>query len=95
MEVARRPRKARSSAYPRVVPALHPNPPRLVTVGIAVALGVIGFGLAWPVPAIVDLVAPLTDLTAGFGLGPTAETGYLCLFVSAGLLVVGSLLPGI
>ena len=95
MEVARRLRRARPTAYPRAVPALHPNPPRKITVAIAVALGVIGFSLAWPVPLIVDLVAPLTDLTAGFGLGPTPETGYLCLFGSSGLLVVGSLLPGI
>lgn len=88
-------RQVRSSAYPRRVPALHPNPPRLITVALAVGLAVIGFGLAWPVPAIVDLVRPLTELTAGFGLGPTPETGYLCLFGASGLLVAGSLLPGI
>ena len=74
---------------------LHPNPPRLITVGIAIALAVIGLILALPIAQLVDLLKPVTDITAGFGLGPTAETGWLALFLSSALLVVGSLLPGI
>ncbi len=75
---------------------LHPNPPRLVTVGVAVALAVIGVAFALPVDAAMPLLEPVLDpVAAAIGLGLDAELGYLCLFLSAGLLVAGSLLPGI
>jgi hypothetical protein len=74
---------------------LHPNPPRLITVGIAVALAVVGLVYAWPVDAVVPLLAPVADAVAGIGLVLTREMGYLCLFASSCLLVAGSLLPGI
>jgi hypothetical protein len=77
------------------MPGLHPNPPRLITVAIAVALGVVGLALALPLAQAVDVVRPVIDVTAGFGLGATRETGYLALFLSGALLVIGSLLPGI
>ena len=77
------------------MPALHPNPPRLVTVGAAVALLVVGAILGWPVTPLVDLLQPLESLLTPFGLGLTAETGYLALFAGNALLVAGSLLPGI
>jgi hypothetical protein len=75
--------------------ALHPNPPRLVTVGLALALAAVGVILAWPVEPLVGLLAPVADITTGFGLGLDQQTGYLCLFGSSALLVAGSLLPGI
>jgi hypothetical protein len=75
---------------------LHPNPPRLVTVGVAVALAVIGVAFALPVDAAMPLLEPVLDpVAAAIGLALDAELGYLCLFLSAGLLVAGSLLPGI
>lgn len=74
---------------------LHPNPPRMITVGLAVALAVVGVILAWPIDPLVSLMAPIGDVTKSFGLGLTPETGYLCLFGSSGLLVAGSLLPAI
>jgi hypothetical protein len=74
---------------------LHPNPPRLVTVALAVALAVIGFILAWPVAPLLPVLAPVTDLVAGFGLTLNREIGYLGLFASGCLMVAGSLLPGI
>ena len=74
---------------------LRPNPPRLITVGAAIALAAIGLVLAVPIVPLVELLKPVTDITAGFGLGPTAETGWLALFLSSSLLVGGSLLPGI
>jgi hypothetical protein len=74
---------------------LHPNPPRLITVVVAIALAVVGVILALPLAPFVDVLKPVTDVTAGFGLGPTVETGWLALFVSSSLLVLGSLLPGI
>ncbi len=74
---------------------LHPNPPRLVTVGIAIALAIAGLVLAVPITPALELLKPVTDISAGFGLGPTPDTGWLALFLSSALLVVGSLLPGI
>ena len=74
---------------------LHPNPPRLVTVGLAVALAVIGFILAWPVDPLVSVLAPVSDIAAGYGLTLDREMGYLGLFASGCLMVAGSLLPGI
>jgi hypothetical protein len=74
---------------------LHPNPPRLVTVGLAVALAVIGFIYAWPLDGLVPLLAPIADVLAGIGLNLNREMGYLGLLASGCLLVAGSLLPGI
>jgi hypothetical protein len=74
---------------------LHPNPPRLVTVALAVALGVLGLALALPIDAALPLLEPLESVISPFGLALDRELGYLCLFVSPCLLVAGSLLPGI
>lgn len=74
---------------------LHPNPPRMVTVVIAVALAAVGLILAWPIDSLVGLLAPVGDILAQVGLGLDRQTGFICLFASPGLLVIGSLLPGI
>ncbi len=67
----------------------------MVTVGIALALGVVGLIYAWPIDGLVTLLDPLTQAVASVGLTMDREMGYLCLFASPSLLVVGSLLPGI
>lgn len=72
-----------------------PNPPRMITVGIAIALAAIGFVYAWPVDALVPVLAPVADIAGGYGLVIDRAFGYLCLFASPALLVVGSLLRGI
>ena len=75
---------------------LHPNPPRLVSVALALGLAVIGVAFALPVDAAMPLLEPIVEPVAGaIGLALDVELGYLCLFLSAGLLVAGSLLPGI
>ncbi len=64
--------------------------------GVAVALAVIGVAFALPLEPAIPLLEPIIDPFAGaIGLTLDAELGYLCLFLSAGLLVAGSLLPGI
>jgi len=76
---------------------MRPNPPRMVTVLIAIALLVIGLSLTL-VP-----IAPLNEFLAeyfyptlgGYGFPLDRELGYLCLAASPTLLVVGSLFPGI
>ena len=54
---------------------LHPNPPRLVTVGLAVALAVIGFIYAWPLDGLIPVLAPVADALAGIGLDLNREWG--------------------
>ena len=74
---------------------LHPNPPRLITVAIALALGAIGFVVLWPVDPLVPLLEPVNTALSSVGLSLDREMGYLFLFACPSLLVVGSLLPGI
>ncbi len=74
---------------------LHPNPPRLITVAIAIALGVIGFVFLWPVEPLLPLLDPIADVLAAVGLTLDRELAQLALFACPTILVVGSLLPGI
>jgi hypothetical protein len=74
---------------------LEPNPPRLITVAIALAVGVVGLVFAWPIDSLVPVLDPVTDLLSTVGLTMDRELAYLCLFACPSLLVVGSLLPGI
>jgi hypothetical protein len=74
---------------------LQPNPPRLITVGIALAIGAIGLVYAWPISSLVPILDPLTNILGSVGLAMDRELAYLCLFACPSLLVIGSLLPGI
>ena len=74
---------------------LRPNPPRLITVGIALALGAIGLVVAWPIDPLLPLLEPLTTALGSAGLVLDREMGYLFLFACPSLLAIGSLLPGI
>jgi hypothetical protein len=74
---------------------LHPNPPRLITVAIALALGVIGFVFVWPVEPLLPLLDPIREALATVGLTLDRDLAYLALFACPTLLAVGSLLPGI
>ena len=74
---------------------LQPNPPRLITVGIALALGAIGLVYAWPISSLVPILDPLTSLLASVGLTMDRDLAFLCLFACPSLLAIGSLLPGI
>lgn len=74
---------------------LRPNPPRLITVGIALVLGIVGFAVVWPVDPLLPLLDPVNSALGSIGLSLDREMGYLFLFACPSLLVVGSLLPGI
>ena len=74
---------------------LRPNPPRLITVVVALVLGVIGFVFLWPVEPLLPLLDPVRDVLGAVGLTLDRELAYLMLFACPTLLVVGSLLPGI
>ena len=74
---------------------LQPNPPRMVTVVVALVIGAIGLIWAWPIDSLVPLLAPVESIVGSVGLSADRELGYLALFACPALLVVGSLLPGI
>jgi hypothetical protein len=67
----------------------------MITVVVALALGVVGLAFAWPIDSLVTILLPVTDVLASVGLTMDREMGYLALFACPSLLVVGSLLPGI
>lgn len=74
---------------------LQPNPPRLITVAVALVLGAIGLIYAWPIDSLVSVLDPVAKALGSVGLTMDRELAYLCLFACPSLLVVGSLLPGI
>jgi hypothetical protein len=74
---------------------LAPNPPRLITVGIALVLGIVGFVYLWPVDPLLPLLDPVNTALGAVGLTLDRELAYLSLFACPTLLVIGSLLPGI
>ncbi|HET7636965.1 MAG TPA: hypothetical protein VFK93_04730 [Candidatus Limnocylindria bacterium] len=74
---------------------LRPNPPRMITVAIAVVLIVVGISATiFPVD-FVDAAFGVVQSYVGTDLVVTREMGWLFLFAGDALLVIGSLLPGI
>lgn len=82
-----------SDSYtPRV---LRPNPPRLITVVIAVALILVGLSATvFPID-IVNQALDVVQSTIGTNIAVTTEVAWLFLFAGDALLIAGSLLPGI
>ena len=74
---------------------LHPNPPRLVTVVIALALIVVGLSATVVPLDFVNQALDLVQSTIGTDIEVTTEIAWLFLFAGDALLIVGSLLPGI
>jgi hypothetical protein len=74
---------------------LHPNPPRLITVVLAVALILVGVSATiFPID-IVNQALDVVQGSIGTDIAVTTEVAWLCLFAGDALLVAGSLLPGI
>jgi hypothetical protein len=74
---------------------LRPNPPRLVTLVLAVALVVIGVSATILPLDFVNEALALVQGEIGTAIEVTTEVGWLCLLAGNLLLVAGSLLPGI
>ena len=74
---------------------LRPNPPRLITVVIALALIVVGISTTiFP----IDFVNQALDIVQGYAgtnIEVTTEIGWLFLLAGNVALIAGSLLPGI
>ncbi|HEU5326378.1 MAG TPA: hypothetical protein VFV59_10895 [Candidatus Limnocylindria bacterium] len=74
---------------------LHPNPPRLITVGIAVFLLLVGISATiFPID-IVNEALGMVQAQVGTNIEVTSEIAWLCLLAGDALLIAGSLLPGI
>lgn len=74
---------------------LHPNPPRLVTVGIALFLLLVGISATiFPIDIVNEALA-LVQAQVGTSIEVTTEIAWLCLLAGDALLIAGSLLPGI
>ena len=74
---------------------MRPNPPRLVTVVIALALIVVGMSVTVFPLEVVNQALDLVQSTFGTDIQVTTEIGWLFLLAGDLLLVAGSLLPGI
>ncbi len=74
---------------------MRPNPPRLVTVVIALALIVVGVSVTVFPLDFVNQALDLVQSTLGTEIQVTTEIGWLFLLAGDLLLVAGSLLPGI
>lgn len=74
---------------------MHPNPPKLITIAIALALIIIGISATvFPIDFINEALA-LLQQTIGTNLVITTEVAWWCLLAGDVLLIAGSLLPGI
>lgn len=74
---------------------LHPNPPRLVTVVIALALIAVGLSATVFPLDFINQALDLVQSTIGTDIEVTTEIAWLFLFAGDALLIAGSLLPGI
>lgn len=74
---------------------LNPNPPRMITVVIAVALILVGLSATVFPLDFVNAALDVVQETLGTSLEVTTEVGWFFLFAGDALLIAGSLLPGI
>lgn len=74
---------------------LHPNPPKLVTVVIALALILVGLSVTIFPLDFVNQALDLVQSTIGTNIEVTTQLGWLFLLAGNALLIAGSLLPGI
>jgi hypothetical protein len=74
---------------------IKPNAPRLITVVIALILGVIGFVFLWPVEPLAPLLDPIRDVLGAVGVTLDRQVASLALAACPTLLVIGSLVRGL
>jgi hypothetical protein len=74
---------------------LNPNPPRMITVVIAVALILVGLSATVFPLDFVNAALDVVQDTIGTHLEVSTEVGWLALFAGDAVLIAGSLLPGI
>jgi hypothetical protein len=68
---------------------VNPNPPRYITLAVAVILFIIGLaGTLVPIPAVADLLQIVR-------LDLTRTVAWICLALAPTLLILGSLIKGL
>jgi uncharacterized membrane protein YozB (DUF420 family) len=74
---------------------LRPNPPKMVTVVIALALVLVGLSATvFPID-FVNQALDIVQQTIGTDIAVTTEMAWLFLLAGDALLIIGSLVPGI
>lgn len=74
---------------------VRPNPPRMITAALAVALIIVGVSATvFPID-FVNEALNLVQQYAGTNIEVTTQVGWMCLLGGDALLIIGSLLPGI
>jgi uncharacterized membrane protein YozB (DUF420 family) len=74
---------------------LRPNPPKMVTVVIALALVLVGLSATvFPID-FVNQALDIVQQTIGTDIAVTTEIAWLFLLAGDALLIIGSLVPGI
>ena len=74
---------------------LRPNPPRLITIVIALALVLVGLSATvFPIDFVNEALAFVQGYL-GTDVAVTSQLAWLALFAGNLLLIAGSLLPGI
>ncbi len=74
---------------------LRPNPPKMLTVVIAVAMILVGLSATvFPID-FVNQALDIVQSTFGTDMEVTVEVAWLFLFAGDVLLIIGSLVPGI
>jgi hypothetical protein len=74
---------------------MQPNPPRGLTIAVAVVLLVIGAILALPFAQGIKLLDPLMTVLQPAGIHFNRQLGYILLLAGDALLIAGSLMEGI
>ena len=74
---------------------MRPNPPRLITVALAVVLLVIGISLTILPIDVLNQALAAVPRAIGIEFALTAQVGWICLLLANLLLIVGSLFRGI
>ena len=74
---------------------LRPNPPRMITVVLAVALILVGISASFFPIDLVNVALDYVQEYFGTNIEVTTQVAWVFLLLGDALLVVGSLLPGI
>ena len=74
---------------------MRPNPPRLITIALAVVLLIVGLSLTIVPIGVVNDAVVAVPAALGITFTVTPQVGWICLLAANVLLVLGSLIRGI
>jgi hypothetical protein len=74
---------------------VRPNPPYLLTIGIAIVLMVVGLSLEGSLFRVAELNSVVGQLLQPIGVAANRDLGRILVVAAPALLIVASLVPGI